>query len=430
MQKILIKNGIVVNASTNFQEIADIYIENGIIRDIGKDLNYNCEEVINCKGLYVIPGLVDMHCHLREPGFEYKETIETGVVSAAAGGFTSIACMPNTDPVVDNPELVKYIKEKARQLNMVNVYPVGCITKGQKGLELTEIEKLKSAGVVAISDDGKPVSNSFIMQEALKCSKKLDMLVISHCEDLNLVNNGVINEGVISNLLGLKGIPKAAEEVMVARDVILAEHTDAKVHIAHVSTRGSVDIIRNAKKRNVKVTAETCPHYFSITDEAVIKFSTYAKVNPPLRAKEDVEAIIEGLADGTIDVIATDHAPHHVDDKNKEFNEAAFGFVGFETALPLTITNLVILGHLTYMQLVEKMCYNPAKILGIDKGRLEIGKTADITIFDPNEEFIVNVNEFKTKGRNSPFHGMKLKGRIHYTIVNGRVIWSKFKSFL
>lgn len=420
--KTLIKNGMLFDAASKFEGLADIYIEDGIIQDIGKDLEYNCSEVIDCKGLYIIPGMVDMHCHLREPGFEYKETIETGVHSAAAGGFTSIACMPNTNPVIDNPAIAKSVKDKADALGMINVFPIGCITKGQNGQELSEIGEMKFSGIVAVSDDGKPVSSSQIMRRALQYSKMFEMTVISHCEDLSLVDEGVMNEGYVSTILGLKGIPREAEEVMVARDIILAENNKCSVHIAHVSTKGSVELIRNAKKRNVKVTAETCPHYFSLTDEAVMGYNTSAKVNPPLRTKEDVEAIIEGLKDGTIDAIATDHAPHHVDDKNVEFNLAAFGLVGFETALPLAVTYLVHPGHLTYLQLVEKMSYNPSRILGLNRGTLTKGKTADITIFNPNEEFVVDINKFKTKARNSPFNGFKLKGKVYYTIVAGKVI--------
>jgi dihydroorotase len=420
--KILIKNGTIVDPANNIEELADLLIQDGIIKEIGKNLSYVDAKVVDCKGMYVVPGLIDMHCHLREPGFEYKETIETGILSAAAGGFTSIACMPNTKPVVDNPAIIKYIKEKADSLNKVNVFPIACITKGQEGQELAEIGELKFAGAIAISDDGKPVSNSLIMRRALQYSKMFDMLVISHCEDFDLVDEGVMNEGYVSTILGLKGIPREAEEVMVARDIILAEHNDCAIHIAHVSTRGSVEQIRNAKKRNVRVTAETCPHYFSITDEAAMDYNTNAKVNPPLRTNDDVQAIIEGLKDGTIDVIATDHAPHHIDEKNVEFNLASFGMVGFETALPLSITNLVTAGHITYKQLIEKMSYNPSKILGINKGTLTAGSDADITIFNPIEEIIIDVKEFKTKSRNTPFDGYKLKGRVYYTIAGGKII--------
>lgn len=420
--KILIKNGLIIDAATNYEAVSDIYIEDGIITDIGENLKYDCTNIIDCKGLYVIPGMVDMHCHLREPGYEYKEDIESGVLSAAAGGFTTIACMPNTNPVIDNAAVARFVKEKADSLGMVNVFPIGCITKGQNGAELAEIGEMKFAGVVAVSDDGKPVSNPLVMRRALQYAKMFEVPIISHCEDRDLVDEGVMNEGFTAASLGLKGIPDEAEEVMVSRDVILAEHTKGILHIAHISTKGSVDIIRNAKRRNIKVTAETCPHYFSLTDEAAVGFNTAAKVNPPLREREDVEEIIKGLADDTIDVIATDHAPHHIDDKNVEFNSAAFGISGFETALPAALTYLVRPGHISMMQLVRKMCLNPARILGLNRGSLEKGRAADITIFNPNEEFTVDVNEFKSKGKNSPFNGMKLFGKVHYTIVSGKIV--------
>lgn len=420
--KILIKGGKVIDYLTNLDDIIDIYIEDGIIKEIGKELEYIGDEIIECTGLYIIPGMVDMHCHLREPGYEYKETIESGMASAAAGGFTSVACMPNTNPVIDNQSAAAYVKEKAGRIGTVNVFPIGCITKGQNGEELAEIADMKTAGIVAISDDGKPVGNPLVMKRALQYAKMFELPVISHCEDKELTDEGVMNEGYFSTILGLKGIPREAEEVMAARDIILAENNDCHVHIAHVSTKGTVEIIRNAKKRKVKVTAETCPHYFSLTDEAVTGFDTMAKVNPPLRTKEDVEAVMKGLADGTIDVIATDHAPHHIDDKNVEFNSAAFGISGFETALPLCITNLIQTGTLTYKQLVEKICYNPSKILGINKGTISEGCAADITIFAPNEENVIDIQSFKSKGKNTPFNGYRLKGKVYYTIVGGKII--------
>ncbi|HHV98574.1 MAG TPA: dihydroorotase [Clostridiaceae bacterium] len=420
--KVLIKNGHVVDVKTKLDGIYDIFIENGKIVEIGHDLELINGDVIDASGMYVLPGFVDAHCHLRDPGFEYKEDIESGTMSAAMGGFTSIACMPNTNPVIDNESVIRYIKSKAKQDGFVNVYPIGAITKGLKGEELAEIGELKFAGAVAISDDGNPVSNSSVMKKALQYASMFDITVISHCEDRELSDEGVMNEGYQSTILGLKGIPTAAEEIMVARDLILAEYLKVPIHIAHVSTRLSVELIRNAKKRGVKVTAETCPHYFSLTDEACSGFNTLAKVNPPLRTRQDVDAIIEGLADGTIDIIATDHAPHHADEKDVEFNIAAFGMVGFETALPLAITNLVKPGHLTMNQLVEKMCLNPSKILGLNKGTIEVGRTADITIVDINEENIINVNNFKSKSKNSPFDGFKLTGAVYYTIVNGNVV--------
>lgn len=420
--RVLIKGGHVVDPKTNTNGIMDILVEDGIITEIGKDIEISNGDIIYAEGKLVLPGLVDAHCHLRDPGFEYKEDIETGTMSAAMGGFTSIACMPNTDPVCDNKAVVKYIINKAKQDGYVNVYPIGAISKGQKGEELSEIGELKFAGAVAISDDGKPVKSSSLMKRALEYSSMFDIAVISHCEDLDLADGGVMNEGYWSTVMGLKGIPSAAEEIMVARDIILSEYTKVPIHIAHVSTELSVELIRNAKKRGVKVTCETCPHYFVLTDEACKDFNTLAKVNPPLRTRRDVEAVIEGLKDGTIDIIATDHAPHHADEKNVEFNLAANGMVGFETALPLAITYLVKPGHLTISQLVEKMCVNPSKLLGINKGTLETGRSADITIVDLNEEFVVDVNKFKSKSKNSPFHGFKLNGSVYYTLVNGNVV--------
>lgn len=425
MLRVLIKGGHVIDPKTNTDGISDILIEDGMITEvdnISDDLEILNGDVINAEGKLVLPGLVDAHCHLRDPGFEYKEDIESGTRSAAAGGFTSVACMPNTNPVADNESVIKYIINKAKQDGVVNVYPIGAISKGQKGEELSEIGELKFAGAVAISDDGKPLKRSSLMKRALEYSSMFDITVISHCEDMDIVDEGVMNEGYWSTIMGLRGIPSAAEEIMVARDLILAEYTKVPIHIAHVSTELSVELIRHAKKRGVKVTCETCPHYFVLTDEACTGFNTYAKVNPPLRTERDVKVVIEGLKDGTIDVIATDHAPHHIDEKNVEFNLAANGIVGFETALPLAITYLVKPGHLTMNQLVEKMCVNPSKILGLNKGTLEVGRSADITILDVEEEFVVDVNKFKSKAKNSPFDGFKLKGSIYYTIVNGNVV--------
>lgn len=420
--KTLIKGGFVIDPKSGKNGLFDIIIDKGKIVEIGNDLEFTTGDIVDVTGKYVIPGLVDAHCHLREPGFEYKEDIETGTQSAAVGGFTSIACMPNTNPVIDNESVVKYIINRAKQDGFVNVYPIGSITKGQAGEELSEIGELKFAGAVAVSDDGKPVMKASIMKKALQYASMFDITVISHCEDLDIAEDGYMNEGYQSTVMGLKGIPSAAEEVMVARDLILAEYTNAPIHIAHVSTELSVDLIRNAKKRGVKVTCETCPHYFVLTEDACEGFNTLAKVNPPLRTKKDVDAIIEGLKDGTIDIIATDHAPHHIDEKNVEFASAANGMVGFETALPLAITYLYKTGVLTLEQIVEKMCVNPSKILGLNKGSLEVGKAADITIIDVDEDVIVDTAKFKSKSKNSPFNGYKLKGAIYYTIVNGKFI--------
>ncbi len=422
--KILIKGGRVIDPANKIDEVTDIYISDGVIEQIGTQLDVDALEinVIDATGLIVAPGLIDMHTHLREPGFEYKEDIESGTSAAAMGGFTSIACMPNTNPPIDNAAIVEYIYSKAKSAGKVNVYPIGCISKGQKGEELAPIGELKFAGAVAISDDGRPVENALLMKRALQYANTFDISVISHCEDMSLVDGGSANEGFMATTLGLRPISPAAEEVMVARDVLLAENEGVPVHIAHISTRGSVDIIRSAKARGVRVTCETCPHYFTLTDREIDGFNTNAKMNPPLRSDEDVKAIIEGLRDKTIDVIATDHAPHHIDEKNCEFALAANGIVGLETSLPLGITYLVDTGILTINELLEKMCVNPANILGLNKGTLSESRPADIVIFDPNEKFTVDVNSFKSKGKNSPYDGYELKGKVKYTIVNGKIV--------
>ncbi len=421
--KLLISKGHVIDVKTGLNSITDILInEDGIIAEIGNDLDSTGCDIIEADGMYVIPGLVDAHCHLRDPGYEYKEDIESGTRSAAKGGFTSVACMPNTNPVIDNEALIKYVLNKAKADGIVNVYPIGAITKGLKGEELSEIGELKFAGAVALSDDGKPVNNSSLMKKAMQYASMFDITIISHCEDLDLVDEGLMNEGYYSSVLGLKGNPAPAEEVMIARDLILAEYTKATIHIAHVSTELGVDLIRNAKRRGVNVTAETCPHYFSLTDQACEGFNTNAKVNPPLRTQKDVEAIIEGLKDGTIDIISTDHAPHHRDEKNVEFKQAANGMVGFETAFPLAITYLVKPGHLTLEELIKKMCLNPSKMLGLNKGTIEEGLSADILIFDINEQYTVDIKKLESKSKNSPFNGFKLYGQPQFTIVGGNTV--------
>jgi len=423
--KLLIKKGHIVDAKTGIDGVFDLLVENGRIAEIAEDIWEEGCDVIDAAGKHVLPGLVDAHCHLRDPGYEYKEDIESGTRSAARGGFTSVACMPNTNPVTDNEAVVRYILNKAKQEGCINVYPIGAITKGQKGEELAEIGELKFAGAVAISDDGKPVKSSSLMKKAMQYASMFDIAVISHCEDVDLAEDGVMNEGYMSTVMGLKGIPAAAETTMVARELILSEYLDIPIHIAHVSTASSVELIRNAKKRGVKVTCETCPHYFSLTEEACSGYDTNAKVNPPLRTGADVQAIIAGIADDTIDIIATDHAPHHADEKNVEFSLAANGMVGFETALPLAITNLVRPGIIPMIKLVEKMCLNPSRLLGINKGTLEPGSSADITIVDIDKAFVVDPSKFKSKSKNSPFGGFRLYGSVRGTIVNGKPVVSE-----
>lgn len=422
--KLLIKSGRLIDAKTGIDGVFDLLVEEDKIVKIEENISDDGCELIDAAGKYVLPGLVDAHCHLRDPGFEYKEDIESGTRSAAIGGFTSVACMPNTNPVADNEAVIKFIIEKAEQEGYVNVYPIGAISKGLLGEELAEIGELKFAGAVAISDDGNPVVSSSLMKKALQYASMFDITVISHCEDPDIAEDGVMNEGYTSTIMGLKGVPAAAEEAMVARELILSEYTGVPIHIAHVSTALSVEMIRNAKKRGVRVTCETCPHYFSLTEKACEGYNTNAKMNPPLRTDADVKAIIEGIANDTIDIIATDHAPHHADEKNKEFSLAENGIIGFETALPLAVTKLVRPGIITMAKLVEKMSLNPAKLLSINKGTLQIGSVADITIVDTKEKFKVDVSKFHSKSKNSPFGGMDLYGAAWGTIVAGNVVVS------
>lgn len=422
--KILIKNGHVIDPANGVNSVADIFVKDGVIAEIGTNLNPEDKdmEIIDATDKIVSPGLVDMHVHLREPGFEYKEDVESGTRAAVAGGVTSVACMPNTNPVIDNAAVITFIKEKAKEAGYAHVYPVGAVSKGLKGQELAEIGEMRFSGAVAISDDGKPVADSGFMRRAMEYSKMFDIKVISHCEDLSLANDGYMNEGPTATAMGLRGISRASEEVMVARDIVIAESIGAPVHIAHISTKGSVELIRHAKQRGVEVTCETCPHYFTLTDKACEGFNTNAKMNPPLRTEEDVEAIKAGLKDGTIDCIVTDHAPHHIDEKNCEFGYAPNGIIGLETSLGLGIKYLVNGGVLTLEELIEKMSINPSKILGIAKGTLGVGKTADITIFDPQKPWTVDVDKFQSKSKNSPYDGYELFGKPEYVIVSGKTV--------
>jgi dihydroorotase len=422
--KLLLTGARIIDPAQKIDGISDILLEGGKITKIGADLlqpeNSRDAEIIELAGMIVTPGLIDMHTHLREPGQEYKETIATGTRAAVAGGFTSIACMPNTDPVNDNRSITEFIKRKAMEANLANVYPIGNISRNCAGQQLTEFWDLKEAGVVALSDDGKPVMDAALMRHALEYASSLDLPVIPHCEDIHLSAGGLMNEGYYSTILGLRGIPSIAEEVMTARDILIAEYTKSHVHIAHVSTRGSVRIIREAKKRGVKVTAETAPHYFTLTDEALQTYSTNLKVNPPLRSAADVAAIKEGLADGTLDAIVTDHAPHARTDKELEFEYAANGISGLETSLGLSL-RLVDEGVLSLPELIAKMSLNPARILKLPKGTLETGADADITVINPQLNWMVNVKTFCSKGKNSPFHGWKMRGKAALTIVGGEI---------
>lgn len=423
---LLIKNGRVIDPSGDIDDRLDILVDQGKIVKLRRSGDKEEKEsevvqIIDAQDKVVVPGLIDMHVHLREPGYEYKETIKTGCQSAASGGFTSIACMPNTSPVNDNQSVTEYILDKAKREGCVNVFPVGAITKGLEGEFLAEMGELRNAGVVAVSDDGKSVINGELMRRGMEYARNFNLLVICHCENPDLVAGGVMNEGFTSTRLGLKGIPNAAEETIVARDIILAEMTGCRVHIAHVSTEGAVRIIREAKSRGVNVTAETAPHYFSLSEEALESFDTNLKVNPPLRSTRDVKAVKEGLKDGTLDVIATDHAPHSSLEKDVEFDYASSGLVGLETALPLAL-QLVKEKVLSLTELITKLTVNPAKILNISKGRLNPGNDADITIIDVSLKNRVDVNQFKSRSRNSPFHGWELEGGAVFTIVKGKVI--------
>ena len=379
--KLLIKGGRVVDYHTNLDSIKDILVEDGKIARIDENIEITADEVVEADGKLVMAGLVDMHCHLRDPGYEYKEDIASGSMAAAKGGFTSIVAMPNTNPVVDNKAVATYVANMAKMYGKVHVYQTGAISKGLNGKELSEMEDMKSAGIVAVTDDGQPVDSGSLFKKALIYADMFKIPVISHSEDKDLTDGGCMNESVVSTMLGMRGIPAAAEEIAITRDILLAEYTNTPVHITHISTKGAVRVIKEAKARGVKVTCDTCPHYFSLTDEAVMDFDPNTKVSPPLRSREHLEAIIEGIKDGTIDAIATDHAPHHIDDKNVEYDHAANGMIGFETAFALANENLVKAGHISYSELSRLMCYNPANILSLNAGSLEVGAVEDITVF-------------------------------------------------
>ncbi len=420
--KILIQNGQIIDPASQTNAIMDLLVEDGMIIKIEKNITDNADKIIDADGCWVTPGLIDVHVHLREPGYEYKETIATGTRSAAKGGFTTICPMPNTNPVCDSDIMVEYIKLKAEREGVVHVLPIGAITKGQKGEELSNIGKMAKAGACAISEDGKSVPSSGLLKTAMKYAKMFDIPVLSHCEDMALVGGGSMNAGPAAQLLGLKGISNDSEEVIVARDIILAKSIDSKLHICHISTKGSIEFLRQAKAAGQSVTAEATPHHFTLSDDFITDYDGNTKMNPPLRSKEDVAAICQALKENVIEIIATDHAPHSVDEKNCEYEKAAFGIVGLETALPLGIKVLVEGGWLTPMELIAKMTWNPAKMLGIDKGTLSIGKAADITIIDPNAEYKIDPSTFASKSKNTPFGGFDVKGKVLYTLVDGNIV--------
>lgn len=415
----IIKNGNVVLEHS--VEQTDILIENGKIIKIAKNLPTDGQQVIDATHLYVFPGLIDMHVHLREPGYEHKEDIESGCKASVKGGFTQICCMPNTDPVCDNKVVVSYIKNRAKEVGLCKVHPIGAITKGEKGESLAEVGEMKKAGAVAISDDGVSVKNARLMRLAMEYASGFEMKCLCHCEDKDLVDGGVVNEGLSSTIAGLKGIPRAAEDIIIARELALAESLNVPVHICHVSTYSGVRLIRDAKKAGVKVTAETCPHYFAVTDDIIRTFDTNTKVNPPIREEIDKQAVLQGLKDGTLDCIVTDHAPHHVNDKNVEYNLASFGISGIETSFGFAITYLYKTGVLTLNELANKMSLAPAQILNLEGGKIEEGAVADIMIANLDEEWTVDPANFVSKGKNSPFKGYKLNGVVKYTLVDGEI---------
>lgn len=420
MNMILLKNATVVNKDGMQQ--TDVLIEDGIIKLLTPNIECFGADIIDCDGKLVFPGFIDMHCHLRDPGQTHKEDISTGGKAALAGGFTTVCCMPNTTPPIDNPAAVTYVRERSRACGNADVFPVGCITRGQKGVDLCEYGKMKEAGAIAVSDDGVPVSSGAVMLNALKYAKTFGLPLLSHSEDKSISANGVVNDGDNATICGLRGIPRSAESAAIARDVLLAEEAGARIHICHVSTAESVDIIRAAKARGVQVTCETCPHYIAATDSEILNYNTNAKINPPLREQSDVDAIIEGIKDGTIDVIATDHAPHHFDEKNVEFDYAPFGTVGLETAFSVAYTYLVLTDTIKPSDLCRLMSYEPAKILGLsDRGKIEQGARADIVIIDPDAEYVVEASELKSKSKNSLFDGWKLNGKITQVIVRGEI---------
>ena len=422
--KLLIRQGRLVDPVGGIGGIMDVLVEDGKVAVIGSNINEPDARVIDARGLTVCAGLVDMHVHLREPGFEYKETIETGAAAAAHGGFTSIACMPNTRPATDSPEQIAFVKQRAAEACGVHVWPIGAVTRGQQGQELTDFEALKGAGVVALSDDGVPVQNANLMRDGLILAHRQNLTILSHCEDADMVKNYAVNEGRISRQLRLAGRPAIAEELMVARDAMLAEETGGAVHICHISTAKSVALVRRYKRKGVQITCETCPQYFSLTEDEILAQGALARVNPPLRTKADVEAIIEGLKDGTIDAIATDHAPHSAEEKARPLTDAPSGMVGLETALAVALTYLYHTGEMALSDILRRMTNNPACILRLPtKGRLAIGSDGDVVIFDPDEAWTVEPNRFASKGRNTPFGGKTLRGKVKYTIVGGEIVY-------
>ena len=420
----LIKNGRVIDPASNTDEIMDLLVSDGVIVKVQKNITEEADSVIDASGCFVMPGLIDLHVHFREPGFEHKETIRTGARAAARGGFTTVCPMPNTNPVIDSVEMVEYIKHKAEEVTDINILPIAAITAGQDGEYLTDFENLKEAGAVAVSEDGKSVMNARVARQAMRLAAEVDIPVFAHCEDKNLAARGVMNAGNHARELGLYGIMNAVEDIIVARDILLAKNTGARLHLCHCSTEDSVRMIEDAKKEGMDITAEVTPHHLTLTEDAITEDDADFKMNPPLRTRKDVDRLREGIKSGIIDCIATDHAPHHKTEKERGFVEAPFGITGLETSVAITITELVKTGLLTPLQMAERMSYTPAKIIGIDKGTLLPGKAADITIIDPDAEYVIDSNTFASKGHNTPFNGKKVSGEVRYTIAAGKVVYS------
>ncbi len=422
MSSLLIQNGRVVDPSQNLDTVCDILIENGVISKIGNKISDKADKIFDAKNKVVAPGFIDIHVHFREPGFEGKETILTGMRSAAKGGFTGVCCMPNTNPALDEPGTIGFVLSKAKEGNLIRVYPIGAATKNREGKVMTEIGHLKKAGIVAISDDGEPIYDAYMMRRVMEYAHMFNLIVIDHCEDKLLSQEGVMNEGYASTLFGLKGIPASSENVMVARNIMLSQSTGIPVHLAHISTKESVELIRWGKSKGIAVTAETAPHYFALADEDMIQYHTEFKMNPPLRSRDDVEAIRQGLKDGTIDCIATDHAPHQEIEKEVEFDIAPFGIIGLETSVSLGLEFLVSKGILSLSEWIKKMSMNPARILNLPGGNLKVGSVGDVTILNLEGASTVGEKPFESKSKNSPFKGWKLKGIPTATIVGGHVV--------